>query len=75
MQASAQDDIITRKIVTFIKRDNAWEKSSEIHRLYTYEPAEVSRMLEEADFEVQHLSGYGEFELPDGLHPCLATAV
>lgn len=75
MQASAQDDIITRKIVTFIKRDNAWEKSSEVHRLHVYEPADVSRMLERAGFEAEHLSGYGEFDLPDGLHACLATAV
>ncbi|UWR13797.1 trans-aconitate 2-methyltransferase [Sulfitobacter sp. M368] len=75
MQAIAKDDIITRKIVTFTQRDNAWEKSNEVHRLHTYEPTQIFRMLEKAGFEVQHLSGYGEFELPDGLHPYLATAL
>lgn len=75
MQASVRDVMITRKIVTFIRRVSGWEKSSEVHRLHTYEPAEVCRMLEEAGFEVQRLSGYGEAQLPNGLHPFLATVV
>lgn len=72
METSAEANMLTRRIVTFMQSGLAYQCDSEIHRLHSMAPGEIESQLRAVGFEVERLGGYGAHAFPRGLHGFLA---
>ena len=55
---------LTREIVTFRRRGEAWRRSHETHSVAAFERAQIERDLRRAGFSVRVSRKYGDYELP-----------
>jgi SAM-dependent methyltransferase len=55
-----------RRIVSFRKVGEHYRRIDEVHRVRLYDPLELSRELERADFRVKAMRSYGDLPLDEG---------
>lgn len=65
--------LMTRRITTFRRHQDAWRRECEEHRLDLADPADVIDALRRAGFSVQVPRAYGVHRLPPGLVVFAAT--
>src|SRR5208283_2019727 len=55
--------LLTKRIITFRRKNGHWRRAEETHRVRLFERAEMLRNLREASFTVQVTRRYGTFAL------------
>lgn len=63
VDATIDDDVLTRTLTSFRKRGATWRRSLETHRLQLFDP---SADLRAAGFEVRRLKGFGDLRFHAG---------
>ena len=62
-EEDCQQKLLTRRITTFRKQGNYYQRDDETHRACLYEVAEIIDRLSQAGFQVQTQNNYGNFYL------------
>ncbi|HND13081.1 MAG TPA: methyltransferase domain-containing protein [Pseudomonadota bacterium] len=65
-QVTTERDIVTRRIVSFLRRGPHYEKSVETHRLRTFDAAQLSDLLSRCGWNVRRLTHYDTAPLLPG---------
>jgi SAM-dependent methyltransferase len=59
-----EQEILTRRIITFRKVGECYRRDEEVHRQQLYQATDIAEQLRQVGFEVQTMRSYGEYILP-----------
>jgi SAM-dependent methyltransferase len=65
-EEDAEHGTLVRRIVSFRKVDEHYRRDNETHRVWLYDPSELSSELRQTGFEVRTMRAYGSYPLAEG---------